>query len=154
MLLVNLGGVIETLLAPGLGIAGAGGALNLRRRNVQIISIFNTLSRLIVGVGSDYISAPSSSSSPRPPRVSRLTLLFVVCGTLSITFVYAAFKITASGLIYLSMILGTCYGSTFTLAPSILRLVYPPVDFGRNYGLASQVPAAVSCCDSDSDPVR
>jgi hypothetical protein len=150
--MASLGGQIESLLRVHASDESTppSYALALRRHHVQIISIANTLTRLAVGALSDWLSfaaiatvatVPSTgilSHLPRPPRVSRLLFLLVASVLLTVAFAYVAFGLDhPDGLWVLSVSVGMGYGTIFTMAPSIVRSVYPVADFGRNWGLIS-----------------
>ena len=70
MVMASLGGVVESLLGFHILPASpdnASRALGLRRLHVQIISIANTVSRLVAGGVSDWLSY-SAAPSPPPTR--------------------------------------------------------------------------------------
>ncbi|SCV67620.1 BQ2448_5231 [Microbotryum intermedium] len=195
MVMASLGGIVESLL--GVHTLGDGAlssspskastllialvssstlkgasdtrALALRRLHVQTLSAANTISRLLIGFLSDWLSyaaAPlvadenSPPGSPRPassiharswkrrmqllfhdrppPRVSRLFFLVLSCVVLASAFFCASSSLSEpSGLWILTVSVGSCYGLVFTLAPAIVRAVYPISDFGRNWGVLS-----------------
>ncbi|SCZ93480.1 BZ3500_MvSof-1268-A1-R1_Chr6-3g08689 [Microbotryum saponariae] len=195
MVMASLGGIVESLLGvhtlgegssssssskastilvalvSSLALQGASDtrALALRRLHVQILSAANTISRLLIGFLSDWLSyaaaplvadensppgspRPASSIHPRswkrriqllfhdrpPPRVSRLFFLVLSCVVLALSFFYASSSLSEpSGLWILTISVGSCYGLVFTLAPAIVRAVYPISDFGRNWGVLS-----------------
>jgi len=177
MVMACLGGVIEAVIgvhasASARGSASAGPArvpllvlsalagapvdgqgLALRRLHVQVISIFNTLSRLVVGALSDYLanvpSAPDPAAAPKRwqlalglsgarPRVSRLAFLLLACAALSAVFLLSAATLTTpAGLWALTITVGAAYGTAFTSAPAVIRSVWPASAFGRNWGLLS-----------------
>lgn len=180
--MASLGGIVESLL--GFHIlptsvttaVDPSRALRLRRLHVQIISVANTLSRLLAGGISDWLSysaspspAPSRSPSPTPsitshrtgrsrsnslsaslktyfhtpPRLSRLVFLAGAAFLLALAFAYTAFALDyPAGLWVLSVSVGVGYGTLFTLAPAIVRTVWPVADFGRNFGLVNWFSAA------------
>ncbi|KAM0748169.1 MFS general substrate transporter [Meredithblackwellia eburnea MCA 4105] len=176
MTMASLGAIVESLL--GFHILPttskpsssdpASRALGLRTLHVQIISIANTVSRLISGAVSDWLSysaapspPPTRSPSPAPlsrhsrsrsrsesisislkayfhqsPRLTRLAFLGAATAILASAFAFTALSLDRpAGLWILSVAVGTGYGTIFTLAPAIMRTVYPVKDFGRNFGL-------------------
>ncbi|KAK4058512.1 hypothetical protein OIO90_000674 [Microbotryomycetes sp. JL221] len=138
-------------------------ALALRRLHVQVMSVSNTVSRLVIGLLSDWVSYASeplplddstveedeetASQSTnlkqrlqakfhQPPRVSRLSFVVTACLMLSATFGFVAFKLDKPGQLWLlSIVVGWSYGLIFTMAPAIVRCVYGPANFGRDWGL-------------------
>ncbi|KAK4053473.1 hypothetical protein OIV83_001640 [Microbotryomycetes sp. JL201] len=135
-------------------------ALALRRLHVQVMSVSNTVSRLLIGLLSDWVSYASEPLPPhspvteeedvrpktlkqklqarfhRPPRISRLSFVVVACLALSATFAFTAFKLEHPAQLWLlSVVVGAAYGVQFTIAPSVVRAVYPVQQFGRNWGL-------------------
>lgn len=177
MVMASLGGIVESLL--GIRIASPSSrfaltsasspiishdarALALRRLHVQVLSVSNTMSRLLIGLVSDWmsyaaaVSPPSSSSSlaeverrtgggwqawarrklRQRPRVSRLAFLFVACAILSASYAFVAMGLDQTGELWvLSIGTGWSYGLAFTIAPAIVRVVWPVAAFGRNWGL-------------------
>ncbi|KAM0788502.1 hypothetical protein ACM66B_001633 [Microbotryomycetes sp. NB124-2] len=135
-------------------------ALDLRRLHVQVMSVSNTISRLLIGLLSDWVSYSSEPLPPhspvleeedprpktlrqklqdrfhRPPKVSRLSFVVVACLLLSATFAFTAFRLDKPAQLWLlSVVVGACYGLVFTLAPAIVRCVYPVQQFGLCWGL-------------------
>lgn len=169
MVMASLGGVVESLLGVHANSSGAripvlllqaliasptdGRSLALRRLHVQVISISNTLSRLLVGVLSDYFSYSASSSpsvltpnrwqralglSGQRPRISRLVFLGGATLMLSVVFLFSALTLDSpAGLWILSVTVGVAYGTVFTSAPAVVRSCWPVSAFGRNWGLLS-----------------
>ncbi|KAI5479369.1 MFS monocarboxylic acid transporter [Pseudohyphozyma bogoriensis] len=167
MVMASLGGLVESLL--GIKISGGvdSRGLGLRSRQVQIISVANTVSRLGAGVLSDWFSYSAAPPPPhdddveeahptiigrakqsiaarlrRPPRISRLAFILAACLTLVAAFLFVALGLEQTSQLWiLSVAVGTCYGTIFTLAPAVLRTVYPPADFGRTWGCLSSFSA-------------
>lgn len=157
MTFASLGSIVESLL--GVHIANTSRestALILRQQHVRVISVSNTVSRLAIGALSDYLSYSTtvkalpttilaastspllSNTSPRQKGVSRLLFVLIACTLLACSFFYVAlFMNQSSGLWILSITTGISYGTLFTMAPSIVRTIWCPDDFGRNYGLLS-----------------
>ncbi|KAK4701063.1 hypothetical protein P7C70_g5170, partial [Phenoliferia sp. Uapishka_3] len=169
MVMASLGGVVESLLGYHIlptSPTTPNRALGIRRLHVQIISVANTVTRLLAGGVSDWLSysaspsrPPSRSTSPEregervqsrsaslqrsmkeyfhtPPRLSRLAFMAGATALLAGAFTFVAVALDQpSGLWILSLSVGVGYGTIFTLAPAIIRTVYPLKDFGRNFGL-------------------
>lgn len=191
MVMASLGGIVESLLGvhiststsprPSLPLLVLSTlshdprALTLRRLHVQVLSVSNTISRLLIGLLSDWLSyaaAPIPEAGlgegwtgwckrrlHRKPQVSRLAFLVAACGILVGAFGFTAvgmertdelwvlsvgqlsrlLLLLSSGSPVLTPPLATAtgfsYGLIFTLAPAIVRVVYPLPTFGRNWGL-------------------
>lgn len=134
-MLVHIGGVIQSLMASASVVdTSALDGLDLRRQHVQLISVFNTASRIVIGALSDYVSRPASNSTA--PRFSRLSCMAIVCSLLAVVFAYSAEHLKEDRLWVLSISIGASYGSLFTLAPAIIRTLYPDT-FGSAYGIFS-----------------
>ncbi|POW09693.1 hypothetical protein PSHT_09020 [Puccinia striiformis] len=119
MTIASIGAVVDAK-DPDLGIVS-------KARQVQLISITNTFSRLLSGWLSDQFCGSSWSS--------RLALWGFACFGYSI----ACFMVAVNGGIIwvLSAVTGSCYGVVCTLAPSLVATVWPIKFFGRNYGVIS-----------------
>ena len=79
-----------------------------------------------------------------PPRLSRLAFILGSTSLLAAAFAYVATALEVpAGLWVLSVSVGVAYGIIFTLAPAVVRTVYPPANFGRNFGLLKCVPLLV-----------
>lgn len=147
------------LLSALSGTPTDGRGLALRRLHVQVISVANTLSRLLIGAVSDYLSPHSSTPPLAPPatktwqrllrlpssrpHLSRLAFLLLACALLSASFLLSAFLLsTPARLWLLTLSVGFAYGTAFTSAPAVVRAVWPASAFGRNWGLLSWFSAA------------
>ncbi|KAH8927778.1 MFS general substrate transporter [Atractiella rhizophila] len=104
----------------------------LSSKHVQLLSVANTCTRLVAGGLSDHLS----TRIPRP--------LWLALGTLILCISYAFSSIFLTSPIHLYVIsigTGVGYGTIFTLVPSIIRTVYSPTQFGRNWGLTANFSA-------------
>lgn len=168
MVMASLGGIVEAILAgppprthgilsATARIAGAvqdPRALALRRLHVQVIAFSNTISRLLIGFISDWLSAhpssePSADGTKRParksrrPKITRLAFVAAACTLLVAAFAFAASIMDRPGQLWiLSIAVGVAYGTIFTLSPAIVRAVYHLDHFGRNWGLLTWFAAA------------
>jgi len=109
--------------------------------HVSVIALTSTVARLFAGLLSDYI-APSvqpASTEPghkKPMGISRMWLIFFFSGLM-----IAAHFLLASGFIQknpslfwiISSFLGTGYGAVFTLAPTVVSVVWGVEGFGFNW---------------------
>jgi len=111
---------------------------------VRLISISNTLSRLLSGPFVDLISPVTShvpSNRPQRYHISRVVLLSWVPLLLAGTYVYQELAIrTLDDLWVLSVATGAAYGTTFTILPSIVSSIWGSRDFGRNFGILTYAP--------------
>jgi MFS family permease len=107
-------------------------------RHICILALSSTISRLVAGLLSDYISSPNRTH----PR-SRLDLLIPLC----FLHVAAFFVISYAPVDWLrewfslaSVLVGISYGGIFTLAPTIVSVVWGIGDFGRHWGILTFTP--------------
>ncbi|KAA1100940.1 putative monocarboxylate transporter mch1 [Puccinia graminis f. sp. tritici] len=119
MTIASIGAVADAK-NPGLGTA-------FKARQVQLISITNTFSRLLSGWLSDRFCHASWGSR------------LVIWGYACFFYAIACFSVAINGGIVwvLSAVTGSCYGVVCTLAPSLVATVWPIKFFGRNYGVIS-----------------
>lgn len=129
--------------------------------HISMFAFSNTVSRLAAGVISDYVS---SSHRARPS--SRIPLLLA----LSICQVFALFVLAYSPVSWLrewfsvgSVLIGVSYGGIFTLAPTVVSVVWGIGGFGRNWGILTFTPGTFdnfhvingsSRCDHFWSPLR
>ncbi|GAA5868412.1 hypothetical protein JCM1840_006984 [Sporobolomyces johnsonii] len=145
MFFASLGSILESLLAVSTSTFTISShapthALQLRKRHIALLSVANTLSRLIVGALSDYLATPASAVDETRrtirKRVSRLVFLLGACLALSIAYGWAGTGMTSErGLWVVTIVTGVSYGTLFTLCPAIVRSCWPVEHFGRNWGL-------------------
>ncbi|KAI0306537.1 MFS general substrate transporter [Multifurca ochricompacta] len=114
---------------------------------LRLISISNTLSRLLSGPLADFIAPVASDMHddgpqfPRRYRVSRVALLSGIPLLLVGTFVYMELSVrTSDDLWILSIGTGAAYGTTFTILPSIVSSIWGSRNFGRNFGVLTYAP--------------
>ncbi|EGG02356.1 uncharacterized protein MELLADRAFT_110257 [Melampsora larici-populina 98AG31] len=129
MTVASIGAVVDSFvpLAP----------ISLKARHVQIISLANAVSRLVVGWTSDQLC--KNSQQPARRRVALMafapTLYVLVCAWIGLG---------GQQLWVLSLTTGICYATIFSMAPSIIATIWPIEDFGRNYGIISYFSATGS----------
>lgn len=117
--------------------------------HVSLIALTSTLSRLAAGFLSDYLAPTTSLSLPPTPResrpsCSRLTILFSFS-----TLMFLAFTLVASSFIHahpnlfflVSSSVGAGYGAVFSLAPTVVSVVWGTKNFGTNWGIVTMTPA-------------
>lgn len=158
MVMASLGGIVESLLgiriaSPSssflpssallvlpLSVSHDARALALRRLHVQVLSISNTVSRLLIGLVSDWMSY---SAAPPPtareeeveggwrgwmrrtvrqrPRVSRLAFLVSACGILCAAFAFVATGMDQTDQLWVLSVGECCPLSLISLADLALR---------------------------------
>jgi len=149
MIISNIGTIVLSLYPEAAsGIRSlSSSAESVTATQVRLLSISNTLSRLLSGPVADFISPLSShvagdrSSRSRSYRISRVVLLSCISLLLAGTFLYLELAIrTPDGLRVLSIGTGAAYGATFTILPSIVSSIWGTSNFGRNFGIITYAP--------------
>lgn len=138
----NLGTIISTLYRP---MNSAIPPSNSAATNVSIVAISSTIARLLTGALSDLF-APTASHEPnsKPFAVSRFAFLLA-----SGLFSALSQALLASTLVQhhpalfpvVSALAGLAYGTTFSIFPIIVSVVWGVQNFGTNYGIICMVPA-------------
>jgi MFS family permease len=166
MYMASLGSILESLLAISITKGGGGGgvshALQARKDHIAVLAIANTISRLVIGAISDYLSTPTEVIEENGNRrggrrrVSRLMFLVGACACLALVYawggtglatedglwivtisefrLFAQLESSADVLLHMT-VNGFSYGAVFTLSPAIVRSCWPVEHFGRNWGL-------------------
>ncbi|KAI9466248.1 MFS general substrate transporter [Lactarius psammicola] len=148
MIISNIGTIVLSLNSELTSIIGSpSSAAAATATQVRLISISNTLSRVVVGPLADLVSPVTSRTSgdlpsfPQRYRISRVALLSFVPLLLVGTFLYLELAIrTPDNLWILSVNTGAAYGITFTILPSIVSTIWGNRDFGRNFGILTYAP--------------
>jgi len=149
MIISNIGTIALSLYPePVSGIRSLpSSAETVTATQVRLISISNTLSRLLSGPLADLMAPLTShipddaSTPPRRYRISRVTLLSGASLLLAGAFVYLELAMRKpDDLQILSIATGTAYGTAFTILPSIVSRVWGNKDSGRNFGIISYAP--------------
>jgi MFS family permease len=103
-----------------------------------MLALASTVSRLCSGLISDYVSSPNR----RHPK-SRIPLFLI----LSLLHVFALFFLSYAPIEWLrewfsltSILIGISYGGIFTLAPTIVSVVWGIGGFGKNWGILTFTP--------------
>jgi MFS family permease len=103
-----------------------------------MLALSSTVSRLTSGLLSDYISSPN-----RQHPISRIPLFLV----LALLHVSALFLLSYAPITWLrewfllgSILIGISYGGIFTLAPTVVSVVWGIGGFGRNWGILTFTP--------------
>ncbi|KAK9467366.1 major facilitator superfamily domain-containing protein [Lipomyces arxii] len=128
MFMNNMGSVIRSIGTPGPSTA----------LNVAVHSFFSSSMRIVAGVLSDVISRG-------PHKQSRMLLLLFFAVVLTIGHFLVGFGgvQAANGWWFwlVSALLGSGYGAVFTLAPTIVSLVWGADRFGTHWGVLFVFPA-------------
>ncbi|KDN52397.1 MFS general substrate transporter [Tilletiaria anomala UBC 951] len=137
-------------------------ALRWRSMQVQLLATANTLSRLVSGLVTDFLSPSRPKAPPLSDtsdvsatrrilhfvgniRVSRMTILLTSTTLLTAAFAFSALALsTLHELVGVSLLVGIGYGFTFTQVPSIVANAYGLRTFGRSWGLLTYSCAAGS----------
>ncbi|KAF8456889.1 major facilitator superfamily domain-containing protein [Terfezia claveryi] len=165
----NMGTIIRSLYTPDTAAAAPSIPIHLKQQNhistathVSIIALTSTIARLIAGSLSDYL-APTLPVGPPPPHaaepgylgwwkkylsrkptVSRMWLLIGFAGLMCMAQLFvAAGGVDQAGERFwlVSSAMGAGYGAVFTLAPTIVSLVWGVENFGTNWGIIAVTPA-------------
>lgn len=123
--------------------------LLVRTRQVQLIAIANTASRLFFGLASDMLS-PSRSKRHYSSawkghilniRISRVAMLLSGLLLLGVTFSVAGLALNSINQLWIvSVATGLGYGLVFTIVPTLIMRAWPR-QFGRNFGLLNYLAA-------------
>jgi hypothetical protein len=115
---------------------------------VRLISLSNTLSRLITGPLADYLAPVGLLNSvtgvlhfPSHKRFSRLLFPLLSALVLSLSYLWMAIGVRTQQDIYaVSISTGASYGAIFTVLPSIIASLWFERNAGRNFGLVMYAP--------------
>lgn len=88
---------------------------------VIILAIFNTLGRIIGGIGSD--------------KIGRLNFLRIVLFIQLVNMILFNFYSSKTAIIIGSLVGGFCYGSNFSIFPAFVADLYGRKHYGVNYGI-------------------
>lgn len=138
----NMGSLIQSLYPPSTSSTHIDPATH-----VSIIATTSTLARILVGILSDYLGpslTPTTLSSSYRPRCSRVVLIISVsCFLLAahLLLAFASLPFLTSYFWLISALVGSGYGAVFTLAPTIVSVVWGTENFGTNWGVVMTTPA-------------
>jgi MFS family permease len=123
--------------------------LLIRTRQVQLIAIANTASRLFIGLASDMVSPSRSKRQYQSAwkghllniRISRVAMLLSGLALLAVTFTVAGLALNSIDQLWIvSIATGLGYGLVFTIVPTLIMRAWPR-QFGRNFGLLNYLAA-------------
>lgn len=116
--------------------------------HVSILALTSTVARLIAGSLSDYLAPLLPSALPTTKTkaftVSRIYLLLFFALIMSLgQFLLATGTIASNPTLFylVSSSIGTGYGAVFTLAPTVVSVVWGTENFGTNWGIITATPA-------------
>lgn len=147
MVITNIGTIVLSL--PPSRVVYPSDALSdhATSREVRILSISNTLSRIVVGPLADLVSPvalylPTGTVRyPRKHRVSRVVFLAVPALLLAFIFVWMELgAMSREAVRILSFGTGISYGAVFTVLPSIVSAIWGVPNLGRNFGIITYAP--------------
>jgi len=125
----------------------ASGSEQAASLQVKILSVSNTLSRLLVGPVADFLS-PVFSYQPlkgfttiRKHRISRMVFLFGSASLLALTCAWMVFGVQSRHDAWiLSVGTGLTYGAVWTVLPGITCSIWGIRNLARNFGIITYSP--------------
>jgi len=114
---------------------------------VRLLSLANTLSRLITGPLADFTSPlpirhPSGELHFHPKRsITRVVFVFVTAALLLCASMWMAFgPVSLDGVWFFSLLTGAAYGMIWTVMPSIVEGLWGTEHVARNFGTITYAP--------------
>jgi MFS family permease len=110
---------------------------------VQLLSLSNTLSRLVAGALADIVSPMPLANSVLPVKkyISRMVFICSPAALLASVFLFMELSLRSRQFLWvLSLGVGLSYGTTFTVLPGIIRAVWGKTNEARNFGIISYAP--------------
>lgn len=150
MVISNIGSIVVSLPsvspAPSLLVPSSTDA-SVTATQVRLLSLSNTISRLLVGPLADFVS-PVASYLPcgtiffaRKHHISRIAFIFAASALLVLTYSYMELGVRSrDDLWILSIGTGVAYGGFFTALPGIVSSVWGLSNLGRNFGVITYAP--------------
>jgi len=173
MVISNIGTIVLShpisSSSSGINVLGVPSTDVATSTQVRILSLSNTVSRLLVGPVADFVSPVASylpngdRSYPRKHRISRIAFLVGPTILLASTYFWMELGIRSQATLWaLSIGAGISYGITFTILPSLVSSIWGLSNLGRNFGIMTYAPfvgtplfsylyAFVSAGHTDSD---
>ena len=103
-----------------------------------MLALSSTIGRLTAGFLSDFISSPN-----RTNPISRIPLFFVLGSfhVFALFFLsYAPIPLLTRWISASTILIGLSYGGVFTLAPTVVSVIWGIGGFGRNWGILTFTP--------------
>lgn len=136
----NFGTILSTLYPPSSLIP----SFNSPATNVSIVAISSTIARLLTGSLSDLLAPPSNPNNNTRFTLSRLGFLLASALFLAFSQILLATSLIQhypSFFPLVSALAGLGYGTTFSITPIIISVVWGVQNFGTNWGIVATVPA-------------
>ncbi|KAF9483901.1 MFS general substrate transporter [Pholiota conissans] len=147
MVISNIGTISESLPAAPYHSTLASTSSSSAALQVKLLSIANTISRIVVGPLADFVSPIASflpsgvRTFPRKHVISRFSFLAGAASLLSLTFIWLAVGVHNQAQLWaLSIGTGLSYSATFTVIPSLLSSLWGLQHLGRNFGFMMYAP--------------
>ncbi|TFK29833.1 hypothetical protein FA15DRAFT_663109 [Coprinopsis marcescibilis] len=147
MVISNIGTIVVSLPPYTIENIGDSSAQSFTARQVKLLSLSNTFSRISVGLLADFISPAASSLPtglqvfPRRHRITRITFLSISSLILAWTFWWTStYVLTRDDIWVLSVGTGIGYSAVFTVLPSITSSIWGMKNLGRNFGVLMYAP--------------
>ncbi|KAI0050909.1 MFS general substrate transporter [Auriscalpium vulgare] len=149
MVVSNIGTIVLSL--PGSSSTAGSATFNpstdaATSKQVRLLSLASTLSRLLSGPLADFVS-PVASHLPGGAPITRKHFVsrvgFLSGATLLLAGTFTALEIVVKSqddLWLLSVGTGVVYGTTFTIMPSLISSIWGHANFGRNFGILTYAP--------------
>jgi len=146
MVISNIGTIVLSLPRDEFS-ATAAGSPSATATQVRLLSVCNTVSRLLVGPLADFVSPVAAYLPcgtvhyPRKHRVSRVAFLSGASALLIVTFAWMEVGVRSQQAVWaLSLGTGIAYGAVFTILPSLVSSVWGLSNLGRNFGVITYAP--------------
>ncbi|KAF6765100.1 MFS general substrate transporter [Ephemerocybe angulata] len=147
MIISNIGTIVLSLPPYTIEQTGGSSAQAYTSRQVKLLSLSNTISRITVGVLADFISPVASylpcgaRTFPRKHRITRIAFLSLSSLMLASTFIWMNNRVlTRDDIWTLSIGTGMGYSAVFTVLPSIISSIWGMPNLGRNFGIMMYAP--------------
>ena len=140
--------VSEIRSSPTYPGASAHDASSTAPTQVRLLSLSNTLSRLVTGPLADYLTpvgllnvTTGVLQFPSHRRFSRLLFPLLAALVMSLSYFWMVTGVRTQQDIYaVSISTGASYGMVFTVLPSVITSLWLEKNAGRNFGLVMYAP--------------
>ncbi|KAF8120805.1 MFS general substrate transporter [Boletus edulis] len=150
MIISNIGTIVLSLPSPistNSAFVNTSSIVSMTATQVRVLSISNTLSRLVVGPLADIVSPVPSRTidgnrgTLREHHISRIAFMTFSTATLACTYAWMVIGVKEQvGIWALTIGAGIAYGCTFTILPSLVSSIWGLSNLGRNYGIMTYAP--------------
>ncbi|KAF3925759.1 hypothetical protein ABW20_dc0100708 [Dactylellina cionopaga] len=146
----NMGALIKTIQPASSSTTNA--TSDETAMHVSVIAITSTIARLLSGFLSDYLGPPvepapvrdEDGTEKRRFQISRIMLIIIAAGFMEITYLLLAsgyIQVHPQQFYLVSSLIGVGYGAVFTLAPTIVSVVWGVENLATNWGIIAMLPA-------------